>query len=325
MSRSLIIVPEFLSKVRIVGVNPYIDLGTAQNKLITKKRFVPVVAKLNKHAFLANLVPLGKGKFRLYLHGIIRKKTNVEVGDTVTISLKEDTKPRTENILELLSAELKNDALMKTNWDKLSPSRQKEICRYLNNLKTQQSMEKNISKVVRMLTKHPKEKLAGISIAKQTTCVLCLLTVMSIAIYGCAKKKTTEKIYSESTSTSLYLYKGKDTIYHPAGTSPHGNFNLNFNQTPHDAFGVDGKLPVGQTFPEGSLIVKEIYDANNQLIVYAVMKKDRKSKFANHKWIWAEYNADGSSKVSIAREGKDCVDCHTSGITRDLTLSFDLH
>jgi hypothetical protein len=166
MNKKLIVVPEFLSEVKITGVNPYIDLGTAQNKLITKKSFLPVIAKVNKHAFDANLVPLGKGKFRLYLHGIIRKKAKAGVGDLLTISLKEDTKPRIEKIPDRLLQELKNDQVMQNNWEKLAPSRQKEISRYLNHLKTIKSLQKNIAKVVRMLTKDPKEKLGGISIIR---------------------------------------------------------------------------------------------------------------------------------------------------------------
>jgi hypothetical protein len=325
MSKQLIIVPEFRSKIKIVGVNPYIDLGSAQNKLITQKSFVPVIAKLNKHAFKANLVPLGKGKFRLYLHGIIRKKANVDVGDSVSISLKEDLKPRIEKIPESLLVELKNDPIMKNTWENLAPSRQKEISHYLNNLKTEESMKRNIEKVVRMLTKHPKERLGGISIAKRASILLFLITLTSLTIFSCRKKKTTEAIFDESTNGALYFYKGKDTIYSPAGTSPHGNFKLKFNQTAFDALGADGKLPAGQTFPEGSLIVKEVYSSSGEKMLYAIMKKDRKSKFANHKWIWAEYELNGDVKVNIAREGKDCVDCHTSGVTRDLTLSFDLH
>ncbi len=322
---TLIIVPEFVSEIKIVGINPYIDLGAKQNKLITKKSFVPVIAKVNKHALTANLVPLGKGKFRLYLHGIIRKKANVDVGDSVKISLKEDTKPRIEKIPGMLLDKLKSDRVMKNNWDKLAPSRQKEIARYLNNLKTEDSMKRNIEKVVRMLTKDAKEKLAGISIAKRTSIVLFVITVASLMVFSCKKKKTTEAIFDETTNGTLYFYKSKDTIYAPKGTSPHGNFKLKFNQTAFDALGPDGKLPLGETFPEGSLIVKEVYNSAGEKTLYAVMKKDRKSKFASHKWLWAEYELNGDAKIGINREGKDCVDCHTGGSPRDLTLSFDLH
>jgi hypothetical protein len=285
---------------------------------------VQVDAKVNKHSFKANLVPLGKGKFRLYLHGIIRKKANVGVGDVVKIRLKEDLKPRAEKMHELLAEELKQDQLMKNNWKKLRPSRKKEILRYLNNLKTEESLKRNVAKVVRMLTKDPKERLGGISITTRTVLLLFLGTTLSLLVFSCKKKRTNQDIYNEANSSDLVFYKNKDTIYAPAGTSPHGPFKLKFNQTAANALGADGKLPLGQTFPDGSLIVKEVY-TNGIKSLYAVMKKDHRSKFASNKWVWAEYELNGDVKVNVSREGADCVSCHSGGNPRDLTLSFDLH
>ncbi|MDZ4663286.1 MAG: cytochrome P460 family protein [Bacteroidota bacterium] len=159
---------------------------------------------------------------------------------------------------------------------------------------------------------------------KNITLTLFLLTTISLAIFSCKKKKTNEAMYEEASSGSLSFYKGKDTLWDPKGGSPHGFFKLKFNQTALNALGADGKLPLGQTFPDGSLIVKEIY-TNNALSLYAVMRKDPKSKFASNKWVWAEYEPNGKVVIGVNKEGKDCVSCHTGGNPRDLTLSFDLH
>lgn len=160
--------------------------------------------------------------------------------------------------------------------------------------------------------------------SKNITLSLFLLTAMSLAIFSCKKKKTNEALYEEANSGALTFYKGKDTLWDPKGGSPHGYFKLKFNQTALNALGADGKLPAGQTFPDGSVIVKEIYSGGS-LTLYAIMKKDPKSKFASNKWVWGEYKPDGKVVIGVNKEGKDCVSCHTSGITRDLTLSFDLH
>lgn len=159
---------------------------------------------------------------------------------------------------------------------------------------------------------------------KYSVTILLFVAVMLVAILSCKKKRTNQDLYEETNSSDLIFYKNKDTIYAPAGTSPHGHFKLKFNQTAANALGADGKLPVGETFPEGSLIVKEIYN-NGTKSLYAVMKKDRKSKFASNKWVWAEYELNGDVKIDVSRTGKDCVDCHLGGNPRDLTLSFDLH
>jgi hypothetical protein len=169
-----------------------------------------------------------------------------------------------------------------------------------------------------------KMDIKSISLSKKTTLLVFALAIASIFSFSCKKKKTNEAMYDEAISSSLTFYKGKDTLWDPKGGSPHGVFKLKFNQTAANAFGPDGKLPVGQTFPDGSVIVKEIY-TNNVLSLYAVMKKDPKSKFASNKWVWAEYGPDGKVVIGVNKEGEDCVSCHKSGTNRDLSLSFDLH
>ncbi|MCC6372771.1 MAG: cytochrome P460 family protein [Bacteroidia bacterium] len=151
-----------------------------------------------------------------------------------------------------------------------------------------------------------------------------IILANSILYISCKKKKTNEKLYEDSKSSELSFYKGKDTIYDAKGGSPHGNFKLKFNSTAVASLGSDGKLPVGGNFNEGSLIVKEVY-SGNELTLYAIMKKDSKSKFASNKWVWAEYKPNGDVVYNVSKDGKSCTSCHSSGTTRDFTRSFDLH
>jgi hypothetical protein len=151
-----------------------------------------------------------------------------------------------------------------------------------------------------------------------------LLALLIIPFCSCRKKKTIDSLYEESKSTALVFYKNKDTIYDPAGGSPHGTFRLKFNATAAAALGTDGKLPAGGSFETGSLIVKEVMK-NGALDHYAVMKKDPGSKYAASKWIWAELRTDGSEIYSISKRGEACTGCHSSNVNRDMTRSFDLH
>lgn len=141
---------------------------------------------------------------------------------------------------------------------------------------------------------------------------------------SCKKQRTNERLYEESKSSDLTFYKGKDTIYGAKGGSPHGKFKLKFNATAVASLGADGKLPVGGSFSDGALIVKEVY-SGNEITLYAVMKKDSKSKYASSEWLWAEYKPNGEVFYSAASEGKSCTGCHSSGTSRDFTRSFDLH
>ena len=151
------------------------------------------------------------------------------------------------------------------------------------------------------------------------------LCFMSIVILSCKKEeKTNEKLFDETSASDLRFYQNKDSILSPAGSSPHGSFKLKFNSIAVNQFGADGKLPAGGEFKDGSLIVKEVY-TGGVLSLYAMMKKDSKSKFAGNGWLWAEYKPDGETVFSAGKKGDGCISCHSSGTHRDLTLSFDLH
>ncbi len=146
----------------------------------------------------------------------------------------------------------------------------------------------------------------------------------SVFYVSCKKNKTNQDLYNECKLADLTFYKSKDTIYDAKGGSPHGNFKLKFNSKAVASFGNDGKLPVGQNFNDGALIVKEVY-SGAELILYAVMKKDSKSKYGANKWLWAEYKPNGDAAYNVAEQGKSCTSCHSTGIARDFIRSFDLH
>jgi hypothetical protein len=152
-----------------------------------------------------------------------------------------------------------------------------------------------------------------------------ITAIMVIVLFStCKKKKTNKNLYAEATASNLAFYKGMDTIYAPAGGSPHGNFKLKFNSAAQSQLDATGKLPASQSFNDGALIVKEVY-SGSQLTLYAVMKKDSKSKFASNGWIWAEYEPGGKVRYDVSKKGDGCVSCHTTGDDRDLVRSFDLH
>lgn len=85
--------------------------------------------------------------------------------------------------------------------------------------------------------------------------------VCLIVAHSCKKKKLNEDFYEEATASNPVFYQNKDSILGPAGGSPHGNFKLKFNSIAASQFGSDGKLLLGGTFTNGSLLVKEVYSA----------------------------------------------------------------
>ena len=146
----------FSAKVNIIGVNPYVLLPASVLKYIFKKAgkdkgAIPVQLKIGAKDFIQNLVRYS-GKWRLYLNTPMRIAANKELGDKIEIELDFDPKPRTIPMHPRLKKAFKENKEVKKAFDKLSPSRQKEILKYINSLKSEESVDKNIQKAIAHLT-----------------------------------------------------------------------------------------------------------------------------------------------------------------------------
>lgn len=163
---------------------------------------------------------------------------------------------------------------------------------------------------------------------KKVLTLTCILTFI-ITIHSCKKDKdeatsTTDAMLFAELSTGGFSYFQGGAELNGVSPSPHGQFKLRFNSVANAALGSDGELPSGQTFPDGSLIVKELRSGGNTTL-FVVMKKEATNVNASNGWLWAEFNTDGSSVYSVSNKGDACTGCHGSSINRDFTKTFDLH
>ena len=72
----------------------------------------------------------------------------------------------------------------------------------------------------------------------------------------------------------------------------------------------DGRATAGLSFPDGSIILKEIrMDGGTSL--FAVLYKERDNPLSGGGWLWAEYKPDGTVVFSIQKKGNGCIDCHS--------------
>ena len=142
----------FSSKIYIIGVNPYVLLPSELLKHIFQKAgkdkgAIPIQLKIGGKDFIQNLVKYS-GKWRLYLNGPMRKTAGKDVGDLIEIQIDFDSKPRITPMHSKLKLALKENPAAKKAFEKLSPSRQKEILRYINFLKSEESVVKNIQRAI---------------------------------------------------------------------------------------------------------------------------------------------------------------------------------
>ncbi len=154
---------------------------------------------------------------------------------------------------------------------------------------------------------------------------LFIIFLGCVITFSCShsKEKINEQLFTEATASGLLPFKDGDTLP-PKGSSPHGPFVLKLNPSMAALLDANGKLSSTSEIPDGALIVKEVIGSDG-LAFIAIMKKERKSKFAEKDWIWAEYKPDGSVYYDAKRKGGACVSCHSGSGNQDLTLTFGLH
>jgi hypothetical protein len=144
--------PRFAATIYKIGINPVVD---PPNRALTaifaqagKSRGpIPVRGKLNGVEFIQTLVKYG-GSWRVYINGPMLNASRLNVGDRATIEIEFDPTPRTTPMPNELAAAFRKDGHARKAFDDLSPSRQKEIMRYIGSLKTEDAINKNVQRII---------------------------------------------------------------------------------------------------------------------------------------------------------------------------------
>ncbi len=139
----------------MLGINlqvviPEKTLQALYRQMGKEKGHIPVEGTLQGKHIKANIVKY-QGAHRLYINETMQKHAGVKPGDKVTIALCYDSVPRLEPIPNLFAQALKKEKSAQAAFEKLAPSRKKEILRYLNNLKTEETLKRNTAIVVNYL------------------------------------------------------------------------------------------------------------------------------------------------------------------------------
>ena len=147
--------PRFNSTIYKIGINPVLDPPERVMKILfgqagRSRGPIPVRGTINGAEYRQTL---GKyeGSWRLYVNGPMIKSSGVKVGDEVKINVEFDPEPRDVEMSKQLAYALRQDEIAKAAFEELSPSRRKEILRYLGALKTEPSIQRNIERILHHL------------------------------------------------------------------------------------------------------------------------------------------------------------------------------
>jgi hypothetical protein len=164
---------------------------------------------------------------------------------------------------------------------------------------------------------------------KQTTVLLLPILFMSILIVASCKKDkeaegTDKQLYDMAKVTSGFTwYKNSSVLLDKSSGSGHSFpfLRTRFNTIASAQLDSIGKVMTDAAFPDGSLIVKELYEDASTLGRYAVLYKSTGHADADaNGWVWGYINEDGTVAVPASEKGSQCIGCHSQEGSIDYIL-----
>ena len=111
---------------------------------------IPIRGSVNDRPYQQTLVRF-RGAWRLYINMQMLDDSPRRIGEVIEVTMEFDPADRTIEPHPKLQAALDSNAEARAAFDSLTPSRQKEIVRYIASLKTEESIDRNVARALRFL------------------------------------------------------------------------------------------------------------------------------------------------------------------------------
>jgi hypothetical protein len=144
---------KFSAKIYKVGINPCVKVPLKITaRMLPERGYIPVRGKIEAHTFRQTLVPVKNAEYRLYVNGPMLKGAEVSVGQIANFIIEQDAPRALRNypVPKEFRKQLHAQKLLPA-FNNLLPSRKKDILKYLNYLRTEEALLRNIKKVIRQL------------------------------------------------------------------------------------------------------------------------------------------------------------------------------
>lgn len=140
----------FKAKIYKVGINTCVDVPiSVTQKMTATKGYIKVKGTINDFYFTKTLVPVKESPYRLFVNILMLKGSESKIGDTINFSIEQDFKKVKKDypMPPALRKQLKEKKLLK-DFNDLAVSRKLDILKYLSYIKTDDTLQKNISKII---------------------------------------------------------------------------------------------------------------------------------------------------------------------------------
>ena len=154
---------KFKDHIKIIGINPYVSVPDRILKKIFEqagkdKGHIRIKGTVNGDAYKQTLVKYS-GEWRLYINTTMLKDSPKRIGEKIELTVEFDREEKVVSVSPEFEKALKKDKAAKEVFDALTPSRRNEIVRYLANLKSKETLDRNIVRAINFL--HGKERFMG--------------------------------------------------------------------------------------------------------------------------------------------------------------------
>jgi Domain of unknown function (DUF1905)/Bacteriocin-protection, YdeI or OmpD-Associated len=138
----------FAASIYRVGVIRYVDVPREVSRKFGTSAHVPVIGSVEGVPVRTTLVSRGKGSYRMAIHGDIRKKLRVDSGAVVEIAIQLDEDSREPELPPALVLALRHAPKAQKRFRAVTTALRRQIVRYLLAVKTQETLERRVSKFV---------------------------------------------------------------------------------------------------------------------------------------------------------------------------------
>lgn len=122
------------------------------SKLKADKGYIRIKGTINGFSFDKSLVPVKDGPYRLFVNGIMMKGAKTAIGKIAEFLISEDER-KPESVYpmpDFLRKILKKEKLVDV-FESMTMSRKKEVLRYIQRLKSPETIERNVQKLIEQL------------------------------------------------------------------------------------------------------------------------------------------------------------------------------
>ncbi len=151
---------------------------------------------------------------------------------------------------------------------------------------------------------------------------LFLFSLLTLTLFSACKKDRSvsgfdAELFEKAQRKDGFVFYNLSTEYlNTPKQAGHKSIYLRtkYNDLASSILNENGGIIDGINFPDGSLIVNEMYTIKGEPDKYAVLFKDPKNDYADQNgWVWSYFNADKTIIEPTSRKGTSCIACHSKG------------